>query len=409
MIIIFVICYYFEIRKGGKVLYTSKTYYNTLGTKFKAKIDDCFLDVENNPGTYSLYFYYTTLNGYEARNIERKSFELNPDSTDQPLEDSIQLDHAAAAIHISFNPELSGYGKIQILRSSFDYNYLNWQEVFYVENAPLDYEFKWSDYTIESGVSYKYRVSCKGGEYTYTTADPVSLEYEDIFLSELKSQLAIRFNPNISSFKWVTQESVVNTLGGKFPIIRINGDTKYKQFTISGTLYSNESLLKSVSKDSRDVNMNEWFGEEEKSFYYSVENTKILPISNRTLFERYFRDDVMNFLTNQEPKLFRSSTEGNVLVYLSNISFTPNKTLGRNVYDFSATATEIDYCSISNLKKYGVLFSADKPILTYYILRSVGVEETSQNGFVYLTPIVHENLISEDEFLTLERAEVGGE
>ena len=96
-------------------------------------------------------------------------------------------------------------------------------------------------------------------------------------------------------------------------------------------------------------------------------------------------------------------------IVTSNISFTPNKTLGRNVYDFSATATEIDYCSISNLKKYGVLFSADKPILTYYILRSVGVEETSQNGFVYLTPIVHENLISEDEFLTLERAEVGGE
>jgi len=37
-------------------------------------------------------------------------------------------------------------------------------------------------------------------------------------------------------------------------------------------------------------------------------------------------------------KLFRSATEGNILVKLMDISFTPNITLHRHIYSFSCTA-----------------------------------------------------------------------
>ena len=60
----------------------------------------------------------------------------------------------------------------------------------------------------------------------------------------------------------------------------------------------------------------------------------------------------MNFLTNGQPKLFKSYEEGNIIVYLSNVSFTPNKTLGRHIYDFSATVTECCEMTQENLKKY---------------------------------------------------------
>jgi hypothetical protein len=60
----------------------------------------------------------------------------------------------------------------------------------------------------------------------------------------------------------------------------------------------------------------------------------------------------MEFLTNKKPKLFRSFEEGNMIVYLNNISFTPNKTLGRHIYDFSATATELCEYNSQNLQKY---------------------------------------------------------
>ena len=39
----------------------------------------------------------------------------------------------------------------------------------------------------------------------------------------------------------------------------------------------------------------------------------------------------MDFLMDSKVKLFRSSTEGNILVRLNNISFTPNEQLGRMI------------------------------------------------------------------------------
>ena len=62
----------------------------------------------------------------------------------------------------------------------------------------------------------------------------------------------------------------------------------------------------------------------------------------------------MEFLTDGEVKLFRSETEGNVLVRLMNVSFTPNQALGRMVYSFSATAYEIDECNFENYNKYNI-------------------------------------------------------
>jgi hypothetical protein len=41
-----------------------------------------------------------------------------------------------------------------------------------------------------------------------------------------------------------------------------------------------------------------------------------------------------------------------MLVRLSNISLTPNATLGRQIWEFSAQATEIDECSVNALKSY---------------------------------------------------------
>jgi hypothetical protein len=41
-----------------------------------------------------------------------------------------------------------------------------------------------------------------------------------------------------------------------------------------------------------------------------------------------------------------------MIVYLSNISFTPNRQLGRHIYDFSATVSEICDYTMENLAKY---------------------------------------------------------
>jgi hypothetical protein len=57
----------------------------------------------------------------------------------------------------------------------------------------------------------------------------------------------------------------------------------------------------------------------------------------------------MRFLTDGQPKLFKSPTEGMMIITLTGVSFTPNKQLGRRVVDFSATATEFAEATLENM------------------------------------------------------------
>ena len=71
--------------------------------------------------------------------------------------------------------------------------------------------------------------------------------------------------------------------------------------------------------------------------------------------ERQFKLDVLEWLTNGQPKLFRSPTEGNYIVRLLNTSLTPNDTLGRMLHTFNCTAYEIDDMTYDNLNNYGFI------------------------------------------------------
>jgi hypothetical protein len=71
--------------------------------------------------------------------------------------------------------------------------------------------------------------------------------------------------------------------------------------------------------------------------------------------EREFRNELVNWLNNGNPKLFRSPTEGNFIVRLMNISLSPNDTLGRMLYTFSCTAYEVADLNTENLIKYNLV------------------------------------------------------
>jgi hypothetical protein len=60
-----------------------------------------------------------------------------------------------------------------------------------------------------------------------------------------------------------------------------------------------------------------------------------------TNIEKEFKLEVLDWLTNGKPKLFKSPKEGNYIVRLMNVSLSPNDTLGRMIHTFSATAYEI--------------------------------------------------------------------
>ena len=78
-------------------------------------------------------------------------------------------------------------------------------------------------------------------------------------------------------------------------------------------------------------------------------------ISENIHLERQFKLEVLDWLTNGEPKLFKSPTEGNYIVRLLNVSLTPNDQVGRMIHTFNATAYEIADLSYDNLCKLNII------------------------------------------------------
>ena len=78
-------------------------------------------------------------------------------------------------------------------------------------------------------------------------------------------------------------------------------------------------------------------------------------VSYNVSLERDFKMNVLNWLTNGEPKLFRSPSEGNFIVRLMNVSLTPEEKTGRMLHTFNSTAYEIADFNYSNLKAFNFI------------------------------------------------------
>jgi hypothetical protein len=72
------------------------------------------------------------------------------------------------------------------------------------------------------------------------------------------------------------------------------------------------------------------------------------------IYERDFRQKVLDFLHDGEVKLFKSPTEGNILIRILDINCTPNQSLDRMIYSFSGTAYEVAEPTMANYFKYGL-------------------------------------------------------
>lgn len=71
--------------------------------------------------------------------------------------------------------------------------------------------------------------------------------------------------------------------------------------------------------------------------------------------ERKFRELVMDWLSDGKPKLYRSETEGNMIVMVSQPNFTPLNKTQRMVYSVSMTLTEVADYNLENLILYNLI------------------------------------------------------
>ena len=317
----------------------------------------------NEGESYYFTFAYETANMYtESNTYEFMIVQEGADILNANLTATLDSINGCIILNIKSKEDDDSFvGNITIRRASSESNFTIWEDVHtesFEENSKLDYT--WYDYTIKSGVYYKYiaqRRSSVGnrGVAIHAEGEPFMMLFDDMYLTGGDGQLNIRFDPSISSFKRMVNESRTDTIGSKYPYIKRNGYVEYRQFPIGGTITH-------LMDPSHLITSREEIFRDSLDYYNEFNKDKNVRIDdfNDWTYEREFREKVMDFLYANKVRLFRSATEGNILVKIMDINLTPNSTLGRRIYSFTATAYEVDAATIKNYDKYGI-----SPLGTY--------------------------------------------
>ena len=321
---------------------------------------------------YILSFTYTTNNlytetiNYNFAIIQRGIDKLNATITATPDEENGRI-----KINIVSTDSERFIGNITIRRTSSKSDFHKWEDIktiTYVTGQQLNYS--WYDITIESGVWYKYcaqRRNARGDRGVIIQIEnPVMCILNDIFLTRNDKQLKIKFNPSLNEIKYNVTESQQVTIGSQYPYIKRNGNNYFRTFPIGGLISSfidttnwydphfyDGEFHNNENEIGAFTSKNDIYGESQ-SLYNNYNNKNNITQYNDYIYEREFRKKVYDFLYKHDVKLFRSTTEGNILIKLMNIDFQPVESLGRMLYSFTATAVEVDAATIQNYQKYGI-------------------------------------------------------
>ena len=265
-------------------------------------------------------------------------------------------------------------GNVCIRRTDETSNFNNWHDikikVFKQTDITTDGDGLnknvFYDYTAESGKWYLYGIQDidRDGNrgVMKQMGSPTIRNYAHSFLLGGDGrQLKLMFDNTMDSFKINRYDSKVDTIGGKYPIISRNSSVDYKTFPINGLIsfwMDDDNKLFYTKEEAYKAKYGKGYSIKDKYTEYNdyYRNVGFNNIDQYDYFwEKAFRDKVLEWLHDGTPKLFKSPTEGNVIVRLMDINCTPNQSLGRMIYSFSATAHEIAEANYDNLVKYGFI------------------------------------------------------
>lgn len=325
-----------------------------------------FIDDLNEGEIYQIQYQAITVNGLMLNTPKYKI--TMPEEMVSPYAISLTAENNYDNGYVALIPKGSGYDSNDATKEE----YLSGQFCIYRCNVktPKRWEliFKFvlqqqqpstnilKDFTVEHGETYKYKL-CQFNEADIIAlssySNEVYVDFEDMFLFDGTRQLKIQYNPKVSSFKNDILESKLDTIGSQYPFFFRNGHVHYKEFPVSGLIsywVDNEELFKPLS----DIGIKDIDGLVRRDEIPSNKKTTDL-VNYNIAAERQFKLDVLEWLTNGKPKLFRSPAEGNYIVRLMNTSLTPTDSLGRMLHTFSSTAYEIDDINYNNLQDYGFI------------------------------------------------------
>lgn len=400
--------------------------------------------------SYKLAFIYTTINEYKdgfykydnvidyrwiiqceyaSMNLPRCELLIADNDVNGILRDVTSIDKEEDEGRIAIKLYSKNNSKIStnfcIRRADSRDNFLTWRDVYIcvcnqqtVNELPLFY-----DYTIESGVWYKYgvqEIDIKGHKDTlFVIPKPVMRNFNYSFiLGKDNRQLRLQFNNTIPNFKYQVSESKQDPIGSKYTKVTRNAITKYRTFSLNGLIsfWMDEDNLFTSKKELYYLpRKGSTHGEDDIVSLYDNYNLKNHIMQYDYIYEKDFRNKVLEFLQDGEPKLFKSPTEGNIIIRLMDVNCTPNQSTDRMIYNFSANAHEIDEANMINYTKYE--FYKVGTYATSFATNSLKLGQLSKNFEVKWkiteegkTEITYPNIIKEicDKYQSQEGKNIAG-
>lgn len=221
--------------------------------------------------------------------------------------------------------------------------------------------FTFKDYLIVSGQVYLYTIQPVTSENHYGAVQNkvggLNL-YEYGWLIDTDGSQVQVLNTQISNILVNTKDGIIETIGNDFPFVNRFSNLKYKSFNLTGTIASifdeynhiTPTVNKELYTDQKDIQqiINNKFVEKMGVLPNAINNSMKVDYN----YERTFREKIVNILTNGHKKIFKSPTEGLMIVKLSQLNLTPKSSLGGLLYDFSVTVTEVGKFNIDSLDDF---------------------------------------------------------
>lgn len=397
--------YKFEIYNSNNILIEETDY--LFYSDVEKKDIEYIIQKELDEGNYTVKFYYITINNYTNVDKINQKVELNfivsnPITTVTYLPYTLKeentsvmhylnetfdaTDEEDGCISVFFKlaedepisspepdsgeppilpPESMGIKKFHLKRTDERSGFKDWVTVCTYDLIDLQNEI-FRDITAESGILYRYGIQEEYEDEILSKIcydENIEKSYDDLtlrdfnysYLIENNKILKFKYNSSINSINLVTNETKVDTLGSKYPYILRGGNTNYREFSLSGLISFNmeeETALPFFDNIYSD------YEEKDNEIKDIIIRKHAEKLKNKMYDfprEKYFREQVAAFLNNGNPKLFKSATEGNMIIRLTNVNLQPKTELGRMIYTFSATVYEIDECNYENYLKYNFI------------------------------------------------------
>ena len=285
-----------------------------------------YLDAGTNP---ALKWYFKTTSGKEF-SVTSKSWSSGSDFSYYVGNETVSFNaQSFSGEKFLYYPIANGTGK-EILTIPLR----NTKTTYYwLPPAPDGNVYAWNYYQ-SAGISTIQKVTA-----SFVTNEEGAKEYGQYpVLCDKDNTLMMKFNSLPASFKRTIQEQKQDTIGGEYPYISRNGQANYAEIPFKILLSSDCGPLSNAEREAEKKMTAEGRSGTENGSTPVTSKYAMEPY----VIEKQYRDEVLQWLTNGEVKIFRSITEGVFAVRLMNVSCTPQTSLGNKYYEISGTMYEVE-------------------------------------------------------------------